>query len=354
MNRTFCSLRSRCHVLFRVFLICTAALSAHGAALLFGGDIMLNGIVPSAKTLSDIKPLTRRIDVAFGNLEIPLTHATTKTARKSAAELKKKDQFILKADPSHIKFVKDAGIGMVTLANNHAMDYGRSGLREMTALLDRNKIGHAGAGVDADAAMSPAIRKLPSGQTVALLSVMAFQTTAALLKTTPATRTSPGVGVLNLHGDLGQKAQAKLKAWIANAHDGADWVVVGIHWGIERKPLPTPYQVGLGRALIDAGADVVWGNHPHVLQGAELYRGKLIMYSMGNLISNLPSRSGFIELKIDEEGNESPSFIPAEVKGGRVLLLRGKQKTVAFAGFRKLCHLLEKKYPSKRAVPMMR
>ena len=314
---------------------------------------MLNRIPPSPHVLEGIGKLTAQCDLTFANLEIPLTEANTQTPNKSAAEVKKKDQWILKADPKHAPFIRQSGITMVTLANNHAMDYGSAGLEEMIAHLDGNKIHHAGAGSNYKAAMEPAYTALNGHKGVALISVLAFVTPAALRKTTPATLKGPGVGVLSFGGTIGTKAKEKLQRWIGRAKEKADIVVVGVHWGVERKSLPTPYQVTLGRALIDAGADVVWGNHPHVLQGAEFYRKKLIMYSMGNLISNLPAQNGFFKVSFDGAGNQSAVFIPGKDASGRVTLIKGMQKAAAFRNMKALCRLLLHRYPSTVSVPAL-
>jgi len=161
------------------------------------------------------------------------------------------------------------------------------------------------------------------------------------------------VGVLSFGGVIGKKAKEKLERWISRAREKADYVIVGVHWGVERKPLPTPYQVALGRALIDAGADVVWGNHPHVLQGAEFYKKRLIMYSMGNLISNLPAQNGFFKLSFDESGNQSAEFFPGRDAAGRVTLTKGPQKGAAFRYMKALCRLLLHRYPTTVSVPAL-
>lgn len=314
---------------------------------------MLNGIQPSPHVLEGIRKLTAQCDLSFANLEIPLTQSKTQTPNKSAAEVKKKDQWILKADPKHASFIREAGITMVTLANNHAMDYGRPGLEEMFGNLDKNKIHHAGAGLNSKDALSPTFSQVKGHKTVALLSVLAFLTPAALRKTTPASTFSPGVAVFSFGGVIGKNAKEKLERWINRAKENADFVVVGVHWGVERKPLPTSYQVTLGRALIDAGADVVWGNHPHVLQGAEFYKKRLIMYSMGNLISNLPAQNGFFKLSIDDAGNQSAVFIPGKDAAGRVTLIKGPQKTAAYRNMKALCRLLLHRYPSTVSVPAL-
>ncbi len=341
-------------VYYRVLLSIVAPLFARTTTLLFGGDIMLNGIAPSPKVFANIRPLAAKSDLVFGNLEIPLTSSQTKTSRKSAAELLKKDQWILKANPEHAAFLANAGINAVSLANNHAMDYGPGGLSQMTSLLDKNHISHAGAGLNADQAMQGTVISSKNHKSVSLLSVMGFQTTGALLKTTPATLTSPGIGVLNLKGRMDSKVRSKLTGWIGRAKRKSEFVVVAIHWGVERKSIPNPYQVQLGRALVDAGADIVWGNHPHVLQGAELYRGKLIMYSMGNMISNLPAKGGFINDIIDDQGHQKVFFAPTEIRGGQIRTLSGPARTTATLEMKRLCQLLVKRYPSPVSTPALK
>jgi poly-gamma-glutamate synthesis protein (capsule biosynthesis protein) len=314
---------------------------------------MLNGIKPSKQVFQALQGLTRSSDLSFGNLEIPLTTAATRTDRKTELELKARTQWILKANPNHAPYIAEAGIRIVSLANNHAMDYGASGLKEMIDRLDQAKILHAGAGPQANAAMRPVIAELPNGRKLALLSVMGFLTKRALLKTTPATLASPGAAALNLNGSITQTAREKLRRWIQACRDTADYVVIGIHWGVERKNLPTAYQVALGRALVDAGADIVWGNHPHVLQGAEFYKGHLIMYSMGNLISNLPADTGFFQVRIGEGDALSARFIPARDSGGRVLMLSPNRRAAAIRSMRALCRLLLHRYPSPVSVPAL-
>ena len=314
---------------------------------------MLNGVLPSPHTLEGIQKLTASCDLTFANLEVPTTDSKTRTPRKSADEIKRKDQWVLKADPKHVPYLRQCGIGIVSLANNHAMDFGSTGLRQMISLLDENQILHAGAGENAAVAMQPTTKIIKNKHSVALLSTLGFVTTPALLKTTPATIDSPGVGVLNLNGSIGKKAKEKLAGWIKRAHETADVVVVGIHWGVERKPLPTPYQVALGRALIDAGADIVWGNHPHVLQGAEMYKGHLIMYSMGNLISNLPATTGLFKVEIDRDGKQTAHFYPAKATGSRITLTKAPLKQSALLSMRQLCRLLLRRYPSTVSIPAL-
>ncbi|AIE87840.1 CapA family protein [Fimbriimonas ginsengisoli] len=313
--------------------------------LIFGGDVMLNGIPPSPKTFAGIAATLHSGDLAMANLEVPLTDCRVATTRKSPAEVKKKDQWILKASPAHVPFLQVAGLGAVSLGNNHAMDYGQAGLNEMRRALSKAGIVHAGAGDNSSDANRLGVICLRDGTRVGMLSVLAFMTPGALRKTTPATLTSAGVAVLSFGGRIDDRAKSKLAAWVANARRKCDCVIIAAHWGTERKPLPNPYQVTLGRALIDAGADVVWGNHPHVLQGAEFYRGRPILYSMGNLISALPATTGFARLR--HRGQRwTLEFFPANVSRGQVSVVPAKASAPARSAYQALCQAIQSKYPN--------
>ncbi len=336
-----------------MILLVAAVFATTTTRLVLCGDIMLNGIEPSPRVFAGITAQTTASDLTLANLEVPLTNASTKTARKPLAEVLQHNQFILKANPRHAPFIAAAGIGMVCLANNHAMDYGPAGLGQMLAALDQAKIAHAGAGLNSNAALRPTVVTVKNGVRVALLSALGFVTRSALLKTTPATLQSPGISVLSFGGRIDEKTRGKLKAWVDKARAKADLVIVAMHWGIERKPLPTPYQVSLGRALIDAGADIVWGAHPHVLEGAELYKGHLILYSTGNLISNLPAETGLFQVRIQADGSQHVQFVPARNKGGRILLKSGPQRLAGIRAMQGLCRLLLRRYPSAVSVPAL-
>ena len=138
--------------------------------------------------------------------------------------------------------------------------------------------------------------------------------------------------------DLGGTPTAdKLRGWVKAAHKRCDVLVVALHGGIERQPFPTAYQVTLAHAFIDAGADVVWGHHPHVLEGTELYKGHPILYSMGNLVSHTPAVGGLISLSFNGTDFQSGTFIPTRVAGGRVTFEKGAQRLAREAAFTRLC-----------------
>lgn len=302
--------------------------------LVLGGDIMLNGVNPSKSPFAGIAGVLKRGDAVLANLEVPMTAAGTPTRRKTPAELKARKQFVLRANPGHLRWVKAARITAVSLGNNHAMDYGPIALAGELKQLDKLGIHHAGAGANETDARSVTVISLSCGVKVGLISGLAFVGAGALGKCTPATDDSAGVNGLNLGG---VPTAEKLKGWVKAAHKRCDVLVVALHGGIERQPFPTAYQVTLARAFIDAGADVVWGHHPHVLEGAELYKGHPILYSMGNLVSPTPANTGLVELRFLGTSLERARFFPAKVSGGHVAALKGREATVRTAAFRRLC-----------------
>lgn len=334
-------------------MLATAAiLLAPTWTLLAGGDIMMNGISPASRPLAGIAGTVRAADVAIANLEIPLTKSAEKTTRKTEAELKRKDQFILWADPKHADSLSGIGLDMVSLANNHAMDTGHGGLMETLWLLEKRRIGYSGAGVDAAAAMQPATFKLPNGLSVSMVSALAFVTRNALLKCWPATATSSGINVLNFNGKVDEAARSKIQSIVNQARFQGDFVAVALHWGEERQTLPNSYQVQLGRAFVDAGADLVIGHHPHVLQGAERYRDVPILYSTGNLISVKPGKTALFELTFDGRKLTQFRIVPCLIDKGKVVPMQESEAAKMRVEFGQLGMALAKKYPSPLSKPL--
>ena len=316
------------------------------------GDVMLNGIAPSAVIWDDIRGTLSRPDVTFANLEIPLTDSRIATERKSKQEVKARTQFILKANPAHAPFLAQTGIDMVSLANNHGMDYGDSGNRQMRMLLTKFGIHYAGAGENATDAMQIGVIRLKDGTRVGLFSAMAFVGRKALLKTTPATTKSAGINVLNFDARIDNSARARIKRIVDAGHKQCDFLVIGLHWGVERQTLPTDYQVELGREFATAGADLVWGHHPHVLQGAESYRGVPIFYSLGNLISSMPAETALFHLRMRNHHLTRAYMQPISIKSGKATRVSGVQATARRKSFAELCKKLRIKHPSKLSRPI--
>lgn len=316
-------------------------------SLILGGDIMLNGISVRQKPLAKIGPILRPAGVTLANLEIPLTDAVRQTPNKTAAEVRSRRQFILKADPAHAPLLAASGVRMVTLGNNHCMDYRAAGLNQMEGVLAKNHVLFAGAGPTRREAIAPIVYVDRDGHRIGLISALAFVGDGALGHCTPARSNAPGVATFRFGGRIDDKAKAQLSAMITRAKASCDLLVIGLHWGVERQTVPTTYQVQLGRACIDAGGDIVWGNHPHVLQGAELYKGKPILYSMGNLISSKGGATGVVKLVYMEGRFSRAQFFPLAITGCRVVPVTGPAAKSAIRVFKGLCDLVQRRYPSK-------
>lgn len=297
--------------------------------LVLGGDVMLNGVPASRDPFAGVAAVLSKADVAYANLEIPLTTAATRTTAKSAAAIRARDQFVLKADPTHLRHIRAAGFDLLSLGNNHAMDFGAKGLEQTRSLLRSASIAHTGAGHDAADAARVAVVRTRNGLRVGMVSYLAFRTTGGLAACTPARRDRPGVAALDLGGSLDAAGRARIAALVADARRSCDFLIVALHWGLEKQQVPTPYQLALGRAFAEAGADVVAGAHPHVWQGMENYRGKPIYYSLGNLVSPRPGVTGLARLTYGGTRLQKTEFLPAQIAGGRVRLEGGHGSLLA-------------------------
>ena len=156
--------------------------------------------------------------------------------------------YTFRGSPAYSRILTDNSVEVVTLANNHSMDYGQVGYDSTRAVLES-------AGIPFVERDSGVIVELDCGLTVGLY------------------------GMVYYHLDT-----ADMKAEIASLREqGAELVIVAPHWGVEGSYRPNQLQIDVGHAAIDAGADIVWGSHPHVLQPIEEYGGGIIYYSMGNV-----------------------------------------------------------------------
>lgn len=208
----------------------------------------------------NVLPVLQQGQVVIGNLESPVSN------RGSAVPDKK---FTLRVGRKAVDALHAAGIRVVTLANNHILDFGPPALQDTLTALAEGGILHSGAGMDLEDARQPAMLRT-RGRTLAFLSYsLTFPVEFYASPGRPGT--APGYKDFVRH-DI-EKVRPK-----------ADLVIVSFHWGAELMTAAKTYQRELGRLAVDWGADLVLGHHPHVLQELELYRGRLIAYSLGNFV----------------------------------------------------------------------
>jgi len=171
-------------------------------------------------------------------------------------------------DPRAIGGLKYAGFNVLVLANNHILDYGEVALLDTLELLEQEGIMYVGAGRNEAEARRPIIVE-SQGLKVALL---------AYTYTYPATSKRPGAALIR---------EKNIKADVHKAKALADTVVVSLHHGIEYSDYPLPAHISLAHKIVDWGAHLVLGHHPHVLQGIEHYKDGVIAYSLGNFVIDL-------------------------------------------------------------------
>lgn len=272
--------------------------------VVFSGDILLSSYVLNNYEKSGINGILseelqsemQNADITMVNEEFPFSNRGTQAQDK---------QFTFRVDPGYVKILQEMGIDVVTVANNHALDYGTDALSDTFQTLDNAGIAYVGAGDNLERASQPYVIKA-GGKTFGFLA---------------ASRVIPEVSwnIDNRQpGMLCTYDSAELCNAIQKAKETCDYVVVYVHWGIERENTPQDYQRQLGKAYIDAGADMVIGAHPHVLQGIEYYNGKPIVYSLGNYIFNQEIGSTvLLKTTITPENETTLQLIPAYASGAK-------------------------------------
>ncbi len=215
-----------------------------------------------------VRHLIARADVSFANLEGVIGVRGAPVAKS----------YVFRNPPEHIRALIDGGVDIVSLANNHTLDYGPDGLVDTMLAASTNGIAHVGAGVDEPSAYVPALLNV-NGVRLAFLAYANVPPEAAFdTRQLAAGPGKPGVA---------WATEEAVRRDVTAAKRRADHVIVSFHFGDEYRDAPNALQVSLARAAIDAGASVVLGHHPHVLQGIETYRGGVIAYSLGNFVFDL-------------------------------------------------------------------
>ncbi|MDR1663461.1 MAG: CapA family protein [Clostridiales bacterium] len=283
------------------------------STLVFAGDILLDGSVRrtiEADGIETVFPEESRApfiaaDIAMANVE------TSISLRGSPMPDK---EYTYRSDPEHALLLKDMGLDIVSVANNHTIDYGRDAFADTLDFFKAQKIAYVGGGMDKEEAKRWQTFEL-NGKKYAYLA---------------ASRVIPVVDWYagkNLSGLFGAYDPTELNEQIALAKESHDYVIVYLHWGVERNPVPEDWQRNQARGHILSGADMVIGSHPHILQGFEFFNGKLIAYSLGNFIfSDAAKDTGALEVTVSPEGEFTYRFLPYEIINRRTVPINDADK----------------------------
>ena len=271
------------------------------------GDIMLDRRLGAAIKqghidfpFAAVAPHFQQADFVLGNLESALGHSGT-AAHKS---------YPFRAPAAAAVSLAQAGFDLLTLANNHGMDYGPDGLLEGLALLAAQKLATIGAGQNKAEARAPHLVEI-NGLTVAFLAYVnvPIENSGFDTRTWRATENEPG---------LAWAEPATLAADVTAVAATADLLIVVLHSGFEYIANPSPAQTDNARAAIDAGADLIIGHHAHILQGVEYYKDGVIVYGLGNFAFDIDGapETAVLDVWLDSNGVRQLSFKPAIVQPG--------------------------------------
>lgn len=259
--------------------------------ILFVGDVMLGRLVnealrekPPKYPWRDTLPIFKQADLRICNLECVIsdTGQPWTTPPKS---------FHFRTEGKNIKTLLAAGIGMVSLANNHVLDYDYEGMFGMMKILGENAINYAGVGMDFSEAAEPAICRVDNKK-VGLIAFTDNEPDWAAEEKKP--------GIFYVPVDLKDNRAKILFETIKKTRGGVDILIISAHWGPNWGYDPPGEHIPFAHALIDAGADVVFGHSGHVFRGIELYKKKVILYCTGDFID---------DYAVDEIERNDESFI---------------------------------------------
>ncbi|MGK7919776.1 MAG: CapA family protein [Trichodesmium sp.] len=277
--------------------------------LIFGGDVNLSNPVSNSIQGNYKYPFAkmdeyRKADLAIVNLENPLSRSTLKSTT---------DKQQSTVDSNYVKVLASGGVDLVNLANDHTVTYEQKTLVETIETLEDSGIYSLGAGKTKEEARRPKIIEI-KGQKIAYLNYN-------------DTDIQPNTGAVNVN----TRNQDQISSDIQILRNHVDWIIVNYHWGVELSEYPGDWQMDIARMTIDQGADLVVGHHPKVLQGAEIYQGRPIIYSLGNFIfgdtSNEESdyETAVLKVSLNTDKIMKIEFLPVVVSKHQPQIVKGEK-----------------------------
>ena len=277
---------------------------AGGTTIILTGDILFANAFKAAYDAGGIERVVspelleqlKAADILMVNNEFPFSDRGEPMADK---------QFTFRCSPSYAKALNEMGVDIVSLANNHTLDYGRAALSDTFNALDGAGILYGGAGDSVDRAKEVQVVEV-NGKKYGFIAVSRVVPSAdwKIESATP--------GLFTCYD------AAALIEVIKEAKQTCDFVTVFPHWGTEYSEQPNPVQRELAKQCMDAGADLIVGAHTHCLEGIEYIDGKPVFYSLGNFIfgQNI-DRSAAVKVTVAEDGTVSYALIPVYASDGQ-------------------------------------
>jgi len=283
----------------------TAPIERKEVTIILVGDIMLNrGVKYMIDEYGDgdykfpflkIADYLKTADTIFGNLESPISDKGTRIG----------SIYSFRAEPEVIEGLTFAGFDLMSLANNHAFDYGRTALEDCLNKLSNTGINYVGAGFSENEAYSPILKEIKDTK----IAFLAYTNLGP--ETWQASGENSGIAWIS------ENYFEKIKEDIKSAKEKSDILIVSLHAGEEYQKEPTQLQVDFAKMAIDSGADLVVGHHPHVIQPIEKYEEGYIVYSLGNFVfdqSFSEETMKGLSLEVIIENNKIRKVVPVNIQ----------------------------------------
>ncbi|MEZ5371740.1 MAG: CapA family protein [Microthrixaceae bacterium] len=272
----------------------------------FAGDMNFEGAnatrlaADPASVFGPITAVLSEADLAVANLETAVTKGGGSPVGK---------QFTFRTGPEAFEAIGAAGIDVVSMANNHGMDYGESGFAESLQVKAETGFPIVGIGADEDEAFAPHIAEV-NGQRIAIIGATQVLD-GSFIESWTATADHAGLA--------SAKREDRLVQAVSDSRLVADTVVVFLHWGTETETCPNEAQLGLTPKLVEAGADIIVGGHQHRVASGGFSGAALVHYGLGNFLfranSEPGSRSGVLKVTATGRRIDSYEWVPARING---------------------------------------
>jgi poly-gamma-glutamate synthesis protein (capsule biosynthesis protein) len=273
-----------------------------GGAVYTGVPVLADRVKSDPTSLlAPIAPILSRADLAMVNLETAITERGEPVAGKA---------FHFRSPPESFMALKAAGVDVVNMANNHALDYGPIGMEDTFDAIAASELSVVGIGHNATEAYRP-YRTVINGQRIAIFGAVDWLEPALVSRWT-ATDNQPGLAF--------SIDRTRLVSAVAAVRPEVDTLVAFLHWGTEETHCASPEQQSLAQALLGAGADIVVGSHAHRVFGAGHVGPSLVGYGLGNFVywreDGESGRSGVLLVTATGRHIEAYSWVPARITHG--------------------------------------